>query len=330
MDIQEYEFEKNPLISVIVPVYNVEQYLHRCIDSILAQTYTNLEIILVDDGSPDRSGEICDAYAVQDSRVKAIHQENGGLSAARNAGLDICTGEYITFVDSDDYIEPDMIQTLLHNIKNADMCGCGMFRESSEKGILFKIQPNEEYRLSGSTVLRWRYSGKSGALQINESCIWGKLFRKKLFEQLRFKDGIVFEDIHLMSYLLLSCKEVCHLPYVGYHYIVNPDSITNKKDADHVAKCYQDCFWIWDDHEKLYLEKGMDDLATEVICARIDKIITHMLTDNVPQEYEQWSKQILRQSIIKAKKKPIGKSRKIRYLAFICWEAEDIVYCRKL
>ena len=101
---------QNPRISVIVPVYNVEQYLPRCVESILAQTYENLEILLVDDGAKDGSGAICDAYARQDERVKVIHKENGGLSSARNAGIDASTGEYLSFVDSDDWIEPDMYE----------------------------------------------------------------------------------------------------------------------------------------------------------------------------------------------------------------------------
>ena len=107
---------QTPLISVIVPVYNVEPYLRRCVDSILRQTYRNLEILLVDDGTKDNCGAICDAYARQDERVKVIHKENGGLSSARNAGIDASTGEYLSFVDSDDWIEPDMIKALADNM----------------------------------------------------------------------------------------------------------------------------------------------------------------------------------------------------------------------
>lgn len=108
--------EELPLISVIVPVYNVESYIHRCIDSILNQTYVNLEIILVDDGSPDNCGQICDEYAQKDNRIIVIHQSNGGLSVARNAGLNKCTGKYIGFVDSDDCIHPEMYERLYKDI----------------------------------------------------------------------------------------------------------------------------------------------------------------------------------------------------------------------
>ena len=115
--------KKNNLISIIVPIYNVEKYLKKCIDSIINQTYKNLEIILVDDGSPDNCGKICDEYAKKDNRIKVIHKENGGVSSARNVGVENATGEYIGFVDSDDYIEKDMYEVLINNLKkeNADI-----------------------------------------------------------------------------------------------------------------------------------------------------------------------------------------------------------------
>ena len=113
--------EKNPLISVIVPIYDVESYLPKCVESVLRQTYTNLEIILVDDGSPDNSGKICDDFAARDPRVRVIHKENGGLSSARNAGLDAAHGEYITFLDSDDWIAEDAYEHLLSVLRKYDV-----------------------------------------------------------------------------------------------------------------------------------------------------------------------------------------------------------------
>lgn len=122
------QMKQQPLISVIVPVYNVEQYIHQCVDSILSQTYKNLEIILVDDGSPDNCPAICDGYARNDDRVKIIHQENGGLSAARNSALDLCTGEYIAFVDSDDWIESNAYEEMMSEMqkKDLDVVFCGV------------------------------------------------------------------------------------------------------------------------------------------------------------------------------------------------------------
>ena len=124
--------QKLPLISVIIPVYNVEKYLKKCIDSVINQTYTNLEIILVSDTSPDNCEKICDDYAEKDSRIKVIHKEKNGLSAARNAGIDIASGKYIGFVDSDDYIALDMYELLYKNIlkENADISACGLKRTS--------------------------------------------------------------------------------------------------------------------------------------------------------------------------------------------------------
>ena len=316
MEREEIITEESPLISVIVPVYKVEQYIHRCLDSILAQTYKNLEIILVDDGSPDRCGEICDEYAAKDSRIQVVHQKNGGLSAARNAGLDICTGEYIAFVDSDDYVEPDMLQQLLTGIGTADSCGCGFIMETQSGDILSVIKPDKEICQPGLVFLRQHYSGKNTNLGINTVHVWGKLYCKKVFEQMRFQQGIVFEDIHLMPYLLMRCDMGRCLPYAGYHYIINEDSITHKKDASHVKKCYEDCFKIWKDHESFYHEKGLYDLVLAVKCLTTEKIMKYALANKVPAGCVGWSRKKLRQTFVGLMFQPIGKARKLRYVAF--------------
>ena len=304
------------LISIIVPVYKVEQYLHRCIDSILAQTYPNLEIILVDDGSPDRSGEICDEYAEKDSRIKVIHQKNAGVSTARNAGLDICTGEYVAFVDSDDYLESDMIQKLQDGIGDADLCGCGLIRENQDGSVVSITKPKATCMLPGFTVLHQHYSGENGTLGISDVTSWGKLCRRRLFECLRFREGLFFEDMHLMPYLYAQCCTVRFLPYAGYHYMITPNSITTSVDATHLKRCYEDCFRIWDDHEQLYLEKGLEVLAIEVACARMDKLITHMLKNKVPEGCKVWSRKLLYKTAAQLLRKPIGKRRKLRYAAY--------------
>lgn len=308
--------EHIPLISVIVPVYKVEQYLHRCIDSILAQTYTNLEIILVDDGSPDRSGVICDEYAALDSRIRVVHQENGGLSAARNAGLDICTGEYLCFVDSDDYIEPDMLFRLWSRIGDCDPCSCGIIRQDHNGSLLSIVKPEREITLSGEAILCQHYSGENGDLHIVAVHVWARLYRSGLFRQLRFRKGIFFEDIHLMPYILTQCGAVRYLPYAGYHYLTNPDSITNRTEMSHQIKCYEDCFAIWNDHHAFYQNNDMDDLANEVDCARMDKLITHFLNDTIPQGCESRSRKLLYRTAARVLTKPIGTSRKMRYAAF--------------
>lgn len=132
---------KEDLISIIVPVYKVENYLSKCLDSMICQTYKNIEIILVDDGSPDNSGKICDDYAKKDSRIKVIHKENGGLSDARNAGLKIATGKYIGFVDSDDYISVEMYEKLYNQAKkeDADIACCNYYRVKMEKNLIKEL-----------------------------------------------------------------------------------------------------------------------------------------------------------------------------------------------
>ena len=140
------------LISVIIPIYNVEAYLDECIASVIAQTYSNLEIILVDDGSPDNCPQMCDEWAAKDSRIRVIHKENGGLSDARNAGIDIATGEYIAFVDSDDWIEPEMYEIMLAALKNenADICACNILSCFPERRNAWGC---EEYTVGGSAEI---------------------------------------------------------------------------------------------------------------------------------------------------------------------------------
>ena len=154
-----------PLISVIVPIYNVEQYLENCINSILNQTYRNLEVILVDDGSPDNCGKICDRYSDKDPRIKVIHKLNGGLSDARNKGIDTAEGEYLTFVDSDDTILPEMIDKLYQRIviDQSDLAFCG-YQQVNQKGDVLSEVYLEDNLLSGFDALRKSYEKKWGPL----------------------------------------------------------------------------------------------------------------------------------------------------------------------
>lgn len=213
------------LISVIVPVYKVEPYLRACIDSVLAQTYQNLEVILVDDGSPDNSGAICDEYAARDCRVRVIHQENGGLCVARNAGLDAAKGAYIAFVDSDDYIEPNMYQILYERLQEtgADAAQCGYVR----------------YEKNG-TVWNVFGSGKNGVYdgpQFVEKMLteyspwwtqWGKLYCVELFQNRRFNEELrTFEDILMNTQIFLSVRRVVFVKEPLYHWIWHPDSLTD-------------------------------------------------------------------------------------------------------
>ena len=180
----------NPKISVIVPVYKVEKYLDRCVESIVNQTYKNLEIILVDDGSPDNCPAICDAWANKDERIKVIHKENGGVSSARNRGIDAATGDYIGFVDSDDWIEPDMYELLADNAKkyDADISRCGYFvdwpdhiAQVGNGGILLYEDIERRCEMLRSYHL--------------VSALWNKIYRRELFEEERLDESLrITED----------------------------------------------------------------------------------------------------------------------------------------
>ena len=214
-----------PSISVIVPVYNVEHYLRKCLDSIIEQTVRDIEIIVVDDGSTDSSGEICDTYLDRDSRVKVFHKENGGLSSARNFGIEKATGEYIGFVDSDDFIEPDMYEILLHLIKRykADLSMCGLYD-------VFDGKPRAVFK----TTEEW-FVDKVKAMEIVlEAKIVSvtavnKLYKKELFNTIRYPLGKTAEDAFVIIELLDECNTVAITNDQKYHYIHRSNSITTNK-----------------------------------------------------------------------------------------------------
>ena len=180
-------------ISIIVPIYNVAPYLPACLDSIIHQTYLNLEIILVDDGSPVESGKMCDSY-LEDERVKVIHKENGGLSDARNAGIDAAKGKFLGFVDSDDYVHPRFYELLLQALKEegADIAGCDVKKVCKTE----KIEEKEQ-----QPIQRTVYSGREATANLYDAQMylksvvaWNKLYKKELFEEIRFPKGKLHED----------------------------------------------------------------------------------------------------------------------------------------
>lgn len=211
------------MISVIIPIYNVEEYLKRCIESVLNQTYSDLEIILVDDGSTDHCGEICDSYCEMDGRVKVIHKQNGGLSSARNAGLEAAGGEYVGFVDGDDYIAEDMYDTLLTYMKDdVDITCCGRIYISAngkyEKRYISNVQKyTSEEALEEVLLLR-----KIGV------SVCTKLFRRSLFEGIRFPVGRVSEDIPTIYKLIKKAARIAHVGKAKYFYFYRGDSISNR------------------------------------------------------------------------------------------------------
>ncbi len=215
-----------PVISVIVPVYNVAKILERCINSIRKQVYPNLEIILIDDGSTDMSGTFCDVFAKQDRRIKVIHQANQGLSAARNAGLKLATGKWVTFVDSDDSIRPEMID-LLHRLcfqNKTKMSICGFFEVKSEgEG---KIQPatqTQEKVLDTMDCLKAMLCEDGFSMSA-----WGKLYARELFDLVRFPEHRLYEDVGTTYQLVLQCDRIAVSSAKAYNYYQTPGSITQQ------------------------------------------------------------------------------------------------------
>lgn len=226
--------QKAPEISVIVPVYNVQAYLPRCLDSILAQTFRDMEIILVDDGSPDESGAICDEYAARDERVRVIHKANGGVSSARNAGLDVARGRWIGFVDSDDYIAPDMYE-YLHSIAIREqaqiaMCDAYMFYDN---GVV-EEHPNDFYRVTDK-VEAARIVLEA---QITSVTAWNKLYRWDVYDGIRFPEGKTAEDAFVILDVLAKAERIVISNAQKYYYYRRVNSITmkafNPRDLDAV------------------------------------------------------------------------------------------------
>lgn len=208
-----------PLISVIVPVYKVEQYINRCVDSILVQSYKNLEVILVDDGSPDNCGKICDEYAAKDRRVKVIHQKNGGLSAARNAGLNIARGDYFAFVDSDDCIHREMYERLYNDIVrfNVKLAFC---QPNMCHGEVIKVTCNQPTVCKEKNYVMYR--------SLSESiwwAAWTKLYHKSLIEYLHFPEGMTNEDYAIMIMLYDQCDKIAVNFNKLYNYCIRENSI---------------------------------------------------------------------------------------------------------
>ena len=222
-----------PLISVIVPIYQVEAYLEECLDSILNQTYRQLEIILIDDGSPDRCGEICDRYASRDSRIQVIHQTNQGLSAARNVGMDMATGEYISFIDSDDYIVPQYYEKMLEGFKqypDAPIIACLVYQDKD--GQITRLSPNwhttEPVFHSSLTFCEECLLGKMTV------AVWNKLFRAELLKDIRFRVGRIFEDslfMHDLSPILKQYPgDVVVIPHYLNYYRIRQGSICHGEE----------------------------------------------------------------------------------------------------
>ena len=275
----------NPLISVIVPVYNVEKYLVKCINSIINQTYKNLQIILVDDGSTDNSGKICDDFKLKDTRIEVIHKTNGGLSDARNAGLKITRGDYIGFVDSDDFIETDMYETLYNLIENnnSDISIVSFYeiyngkvigvRDSRELLNLSKIEAMKELLIDTRI----------------QSYAWNKLFKRSLFENLEFPVNKNFEDIATTLLLFEGANKVTLFEEPKYNYLRRDDSIVGVRNfktyKDYLDVIYDKYLYLDGKYEELDLYNGYNYIINMIW------VYTIIVAFDIEDVYEFYEKQ---------------------------------------
>ena len=238
------------LISVIVPIYNVEKYLKKCIESIIQQTYDNLEIILINDGSTDNSPKICDNYAKKDKRIKVIHKKNGGLSDARNYGLEIATGKYISFVDSDDYIHKQMIEKLYNNLKanysDISICNiCNVYPNGKKMNLSIPETSVVEQKQKFYNIYN-KYS-------VVTVVAWNKLYKKEIFKTIRYPLGKVHEDEWIIFDILKNAQKISYLNEPLYYYIQREESISNSFNLKrlHIIEVHEN---------RLKQLKGHDDL----------------------------------------------------------------------
>ncbi|MBA4686738.1 MAG: glycosyltransferase family 2 protein [Candidatus Galacturonibacter soehngenii] len=253
-------------ISVIVPIYNVEDYMRRCVDSILNQTYSNMEIILIDDESPDNCPSICEEYKQIDNRIIVIHQKNAGLSGARNAGIEIASGEYLVFVDSDDYLAVDFIESLYQAIieTNSDIAMC---KYEYVKGDIMtqSHKPGESVVYSGIEMIENMYS-PDGAFFV---VAWNKLYKRKLFEHIRYPQGRIHEDEATTHQLYYEANKAVFVKRYLYGYFVGGESITRKKFNRKRLD------WAWSVEQRLHFleEKGLVNIMPTAIRAYADGVI---------------------------------------------------------
>ena len=247
-------------ISIIVPVYNVEKYLNKCVDSILNQTFKEFELILVDDGSPDNSGAICDQYAKKDSRVKVIHKENGGLSSARNAGIEVAQGKYLGFIDSDDYIAEDMYEILYQNIKkyNADISSVELISVYNDRFKLKDYSPEIKV-LNQEQAMQVVLEGTDFY-----AYAWNKLYNRNLFNEIRFPKGKTFEDAFIIMKILKRANKVVISNVEKYFYVKRQNSIMSstfsKKTFDVIDA------WEEDKNNIIKLYPELSDVYRKRIC----------------------------------------------------------------
>ena len=311
------------LISIVVPIYKVEKYLSKCVDSIIKQTYKNIEIILVDDGSPDKCPEICDEYAGDDERIKVIHKKNGGLSDARNAGIEIAKGKYIAFIDSDDYIKEDFIEVLLNGLvkEQADISMCGIKKVNETNEVIERIKMPSESVITGEDAIE-----QLGEFPISNIVVWNKLYRIDLFKDIRYPKGKIHEDEFTTYKLLYESKKIAINKECLYYYRQNNDSIMNKKFNSKRL----DIIEALEERIEFFMKRNNERLYKATLVRYIETII--YIYDLGQKELKRQDKKgLIRKykqtyKVLKKNKYSIGNGKKGKYLfllcpyIYICWQ----------
>ena len=333
-----------PLITVIVPVYRVEDYLPRCVDSILGQTYEKLEVILVDDGSDDACPQICDDYARRDARVQVIHQKNKGISEARNAGIDRSTGELLTFVDSDDHLHSRMIEILYEQLcaHDADIAVCEIERVFSLERVEKPLSAVSAAVYSGLEAIASFYPG----LQMHRIMTPCKLFVRKIFDNNRFRPGVICEDNYIIHHLYFTAQKVVFIDQKLYYYSVRSGSIMhsayNLKSLDDIGAV--------EDRLSFLAGKAGPALMTAAYIDYLEKLIMHyyQLRSSLPNNKDAsdmlrhkfrtaYRESLLRPRLSAAKKLKYGVfkvsaglykllNKTVSLIRFHKWEMDFVVY----
>lgn len=284
--------DNKPLISVIVPVYNVEKYLKQCIDSIINQTYKNLEIILVNDGSKDNSGIICDEYSKKDSRIKVIHQENKGASVARNRGIKESKGEYISFIDSDDFITNDMLDILL-SMCIENQCGISKCETIDIKDRnMPKVSRSNNVKVYDSNyILNDIYEKKP----IFNPAPCNKLYKRNLFDKIKFEEGIIYEDEAIMCQLIFYAQKIAITNDILYCYFLSPKSVMRSSFSE---KRF-DILKAFEIRMKFLRDKNLNDiyLKTQVRYSYFISNLYYNLWKNNLHKNEKYSEHITQKKI---------------------------------
>lgn len=277
--------QNNILVSVVVPVYNVEKYLSRCIDSISRQSYSNLQIILVDDGSKDNSAVICDEYSKKDTRISVIHKTNGGLSDARNVGIDNAKGDYICFIDSDDFVRETYVEDLLNAILkyNADIAVCLFEKGNSDKfNDVVENKQQNEIILNNIGAVDKLYDE---VLNVSMVVAWNKLYSKNLFYKIRFPVGKVHEDEFTTPKLLFGANKIVIINKKDYYYFQSPNSIM--RSEFNINRF--DALLALENRMQFFQSSGLDDLYNKTVYSYFNLIfnfIDIINEQNIDKKYK--------------------------------------------